>query len=173
MPPFGTRAKQFTGDLAFGETVTVTIHDHDRYGRTVAEIILPDGRNLNQEIVRAVLAWWYEHYAKHDLVLRDLEREARAAKRGLWVDAQPVPPWEWRKTSGSVNNPLFSQPSPLSYANPGGQKGHRGTCALPEPHLGRLRASYTKVPAWAMKSNQRSKRSVLQGWGQSVGGCWQ
>src|SRR5450432_3832713 len=50
---FGTRAKQFTGDLAFGLTVTLRVHDVDRYGRQVAEIILPDGRNLNHEIVRA------------------------------------------------------------------------------------------------------------------------
>jgi endonuclease YncB( thermonuclease family) len=53
---FGTRAKQFTGDLAFGKTVTLRVHDVDRYGRQVAEIILPDGRNLNQEIVRAGFA---------------------------------------------------------------------------------------------------------------------
>src|SRR3954469_21357686 len=38
--PFGTRAKQFTGDLAFGQTVTVRVRDIDRYQRTVAEIIL-------------------------------------------------------------------------------------------------------------------------------------
>jgi endonuclease YncB( thermonuclease family) len=47
--PFGTRAKQFTGDLAFGQVVIVKVRDIDRYKRTVAEIILPDGRNLNQE----------------------------------------------------------------------------------------------------------------------------
>jgi len=39
--PWGTRAKEFTGDLAFDKTVTVRVRDVDRYGRTVAEIILP------------------------------------------------------------------------------------------------------------------------------------
>ena len=53
---FGTRAKQFTGELAFGQTVTVKVRDIDRYKRTVAGIILPDGRNLNREIVRAGFA---------------------------------------------------------------------------------------------------------------------
>src|ERR1039457_5159461 len=61
---FGTRAKQFTGDLAFGQTVTVKVRDIDRYKRTVAEIILPDGRNLNRELVRAGLAWWYQQCAR-------------------------------------------------------------------------------------------------------------
>src|SRR5215472_14664852 len=36
--PWGTRAKQFTGDLAFGKTVTVRVRDIDRYKRRVAEI---------------------------------------------------------------------------------------------------------------------------------------
>ena len=26
-----------------------------------------------------------------------MQEEARAAKRGLWVEANPVPPWEFRK----------------------------------------------------------------------------
>ena len=64
--PFGTRAKQFTGDLAFGKTVAVRVRDVDRYHRTVAEVILPDGRNLNQELVRAGLAWWYQQYARRE-----------------------------------------------------------------------------------------------------------
>jgi endonuclease YncB( thermonuclease family) len=99
---FGTRAKQFTGDRAFGKEVAVHVRDVDRYGRTVAEIILPDGRNLNREIVRAGFAWWYERYARHETVLRDLQNEARAARRGLWADPNPVPPWEWRRAAAAA-----------------------------------------------------------------------
>jgi endonuclease YncB( thermonuclease family) len=94
---FGTRAKQFTARVAFGETVTVQVRDCDRYGRQVAEIILPDGRNLNREIVRAGYAWWYVQYARNDAELEHLEMEARRAKRGLWADKDPVPPWDFRK----------------------------------------------------------------------------
>jgi hypothetical protein len=49
--PWETRAKGFTGDLAFGKVVTVYVRDIDRYGRTVAEIILTGGRNLGQELL--------------------------------------------------------------------------------------------------------------------------
>ncbi len=93
---FGNRAKQFTSKLVFGETVTVEVVDRDRYGRTVADVLLPDGRSLNRELVRAGFAWWYRRYAPDDETLKQLEHEARAARRGLWADAEPVPPWEWR-----------------------------------------------------------------------------
>jgi len=56
---FGTRAKQFTADLVFGKDVRICVRDIDRYGRTVAEVWLEDGRMLNRELVGAGLAWWY------------------------------------------------------------------------------------------------------------------
>jgi endonuclease YncB( thermonuclease family) len=94
---FGTQARQFTSELAFQQTVTVLVQTTDQYGRLVGDILLPDGRNLNQELVKAGMAWWYRPYAPNDTVLAQLEAEARTAKRGLWAEAQPVPPWQWRK----------------------------------------------------------------------------
>ena len=41
-------------------------------------------------------AWHYTKYNK-TAVLDATERNAMAASRGLWADAEPVPPWEWRK----------------------------------------------------------------------------
>lgn len=73
------------------------IRDTDRYGRVVGEVLLPDGRSLNRELVRAGLAWWYRQYAPTDTLLAQLEAEARAAHQGLWSDPAPVPPWAWRK----------------------------------------------------------------------------
>ena len=84
-------------DLAFQREVTVEVHTTDRYGRLVGEVRLPDGRSLNQELVRAGMAWWYRQYAPKETTLAQIEADARAAKRGLWADASPVPPWEWRK----------------------------------------------------------------------------
>jgi micrococcal nuclease len=57
--PFGTRAKEFMGDLALDKVVTVRVRDIEGYKRTAAEIILPDGRNLKQELLRAGTAWLY------------------------------------------------------------------------------------------------------------------
>ena len=93
---FGTKAKQATSELAFGKTVTVESKGKDRYGRTLAEIILPDGTNLNRELIRTGFAWWYKKYSKDESLGR-LEVEARSSKLGLWADPNPVPPWEWRQ----------------------------------------------------------------------------
>ncbi|MDC6936163.1 thermonuclease family protein, partial [Escherichia coli] len=55
----------------------------------------PDGMNVNQFMVRAGAAWVYEQY-NTDPVLPVFQNEARQQKRGLWSDADPVPPWIWR-----------------------------------------------------------------------------
>jgi endonuclease YncB( thermonuclease family) len=94
--PFGTRARHFTSQLAFRKAVTVRETGRDRYGRTLGEVILPDGRSLNEELLKAGLAWWFRKYSKA-VRLEELERQAREAKRGLWAEPNPVPPWEWRK----------------------------------------------------------------------------
>lgn len=96
--PFGTAARKFTSGLVFGQTVTVRPSGKDRYGRTIGDVVLPDGRSLNQELVKAGMAWWYRQYS-NDKSLENLELEARSQKRGLWSDAHPIAPWEWRHRS--------------------------------------------------------------------------
>ena len=96
---FGTRARQVVSELAFGKQVGLILHERERYNRIVADVILPDGRNLSHELVRGGAAWWFRRYAPHDEKMRLLEEEARDAKRGLWADPSPMPPWEFRKLS--------------------------------------------------------------------------
>jgi endonuclease YncB( thermonuclease family) len=97
---YGSRAKQVASELAFGKQVTIRPVDTDRYGRTVADVILPDGRSMNREMVGQGLAWWYRYYAREDNVLERLESEARSSGRGLWAQSNPVPPWDWRNGTG-------------------------------------------------------------------------
>lgn len=85
--------------MVMGKEVTVKTAGRDNYGRTLGTVLLADGRNLNRELVRAGLAWWY-HYFSADSSLGDIEKEARAARRGLWHDPHPVPPWEYRMKKG-------------------------------------------------------------------------
>ena len=94
--PFFRNAKNFTSSLCFDLQVRVEVVEKDRYGRTVGRVMLPDGRCLNRELVKAGYAWWYKDYSK-DLSLGLLEMQARIAKRGLWSVPGPEPPWEYRK----------------------------------------------------------------------------
>jgi micrococcal nuclease len=97
---FGQRARQFAAAQAFGQTVTVHVSGRDRYGRLLADVILPDGRSLNQELVRAGYAWWFRKYS-HDMRLARLEAEAREEHRGLWADPAPEAPWNYRSRRAS------------------------------------------------------------------------
>jgi len=96
--PWGRKAKRFTADLVGMKTVQVQPIDKDRYGRLVAVVSLPEtGQVLGLELVRAGLAWWYRRYAPKDQDLREAEERAKAARKGLWADPNPIPPWEWRR----------------------------------------------------------------------------
>jgi micrococcal nuclease len=99
--PYGSVAKQFTSKAAFGKDVRAVVKDVDRYGRTVA-VVLIGNTNLNQSLVKNGYAWWYRQYAPNDNALKQLEFEARTAKRGLWADKSPIPPWDWRKGARPV-----------------------------------------------------------------------
>ena len=91
---FGNKSKQALADMVFGKDVQVEEHGKDKYKRTLGRVLV-NGIDANAEMVRQGYAWVYRKYSKNPDLLR-LEAEAREAKRGLWVDAEPVPPWEWR-----------------------------------------------------------------------------
>lgn len=91
--PFGEAARRFTAGMVGNKEVEVEELGSDRYGRVVGIV-----GGLNQALIEAGLAWVYPRYCKAPLCgsWRILEREARAAKSGLW-SAPSLPPWEWRR----------------------------------------------------------------------------
>jgi len=93
---FGKASKRTASELSFGRDVTLLEHGRDKYGRTLGEVILPDDRSLNQEMVRSGHAWRYRKYS-NDRTLHRLEQAARRSNRGLWQDEDATPPWEYRK----------------------------------------------------------------------------
>lgn len=99
---FGQVAKQQCSDLCFRKIVTIKVIDTDKYGRSIAHIYLPDGTELNRELVKLGCAWHYKKYSK-DQSLDLLESKARESKLGLWNDPNPVAPWEYRKLEKENN----------------------------------------------------------------------
>lgn len=92
---FGTRSRQSLADLCFRKDATYQTQDIDRYGRTVA-VVTCDGVEANRHQVETGMAHVYSRYNK-DKALPALQEQAQQARRGLWRDADPVPPWEFRK----------------------------------------------------------------------------
>lgn len=99
---FGDRSRQSLSYLCFGKAVKVDDKGKDRYGRTLAQVTC-DGIDANAEQVRQGMAWVYRKYALKDSPLYAVEHEAKQASRGLWADAEPVPPWEWRAKRSRTN----------------------------------------------------------------------
>ena len=94
---YGERAKQAISELVVGKEVTLNTYGLDRNGRTLADVLLLDGTNVNYKLVKEGWCWWYRKYAPGNRKLEGLENEAREARKGLWAEPHPVPPWEWRK----------------------------------------------------------------------------
>jgi endonuclease YncB( thermonuclease family) len=92
---FGERAKQSLSDLCFDQQASVSKGVTDRYGRTVARVRC-QGVDASLHQVRQGLAWAYTAYLK-DPAIATAERAARESGTGLWVDAEPTPPWLYRK----------------------------------------------------------------------------
>ena len=92
---FGQVAKTALSNLVFGKDIDVESRGTDRYGRTLGWIV-SNGREVNLEMVKTGMAWWYRQYAPKATELAAAEQKARAAKVGLWADADPVPPWDFR-----------------------------------------------------------------------------
>ncbi|MES2187939.1 MAG: thermonuclease family protein [Pseudomonadota bacterium] len=96
--PYGQRSRATLARLCFQHQATIRPQGQDRYGRTVADVECQD-MDAGKSQVRAGMAWVYRQYAKGRGYLQRAEDEARGERLGLWADAAPVPPWEFRHPS--------------------------------------------------------------------------
>jgi endonuclease YncB( thermonuclease family) len=100
--PFGTKAKQFTSAMCFGKTVQIrTDGKRDKYKRMLATVFV-DKKNMNEELVKAGLAWHYKQYSKKEAFAK-LEMKARKKRVGLWGEGRAVEPWVFRSNRREGN----------------------------------------------------------------------
>jgi endonuclease YncB( thermonuclease family) len=86
--PYYKVAKQFTSEQCFRKVVTIKHSGNfDKYGRLLGEVVLPNGRILNKELVKKGLAVHFKKYSK-DAEYANLEVQAKKQKLGLW--SQPT-----------------------------------------------------------------------------------
>jgi micrococcal nuclease len=103
--PFGRNAKDLLAERIAGQQVNVVCLSHDRFGRTIGDIIW-NGDRLSVQLVTEGMAWHQVSFAPNDLELATAELKARTDEVGLWSDKRHVPPWEWRKLSKEERDKL-------------------------------------------------------------------
>lgn len=100
--PYARAATKYLADRVAGEVIQLTCYETDRYGRHICDVPLTDQPPLttvNQALVLAGFAWANQQaggkYLRDDRLLA-LQAQAKAQKRGLWAQPDPVAPWVWR-----------------------------------------------------------------------------
>ena len=95
--PWGNRSRQMLSELVYGRDVEIRQSDTDRYGRTVAHVLV-DGRDINREMVAAGGAWAFRRYLV-DQSLIEVEASAKRQRIGLWSMSgnEIIAPWDWRR----------------------------------------------------------------------------
>ncbi len=88
---YGQRATQAMSAMVFRKEVMLQTHGLDKYKRTLADVFLSNGTHINHALVKDGWCWWYRN-APGNRELERLEKTAREAKKGLWVDSAHVPP---------------------------------------------------------------------------------
>lgn len=100
--PYSRRATDFVkAMLPNGSAVVIFDRGKDGHGRTLAGVIsFPEGKVVQEELLKAGLTMVYEEYCKNCTYYLDLQEEAKREKRGLWAwRGDFIPPWDWRNAA--------------------------------------------------------------------------
>lgn len=97
---FGQVSKQNLSNLVFDKSVTIETTKRDRYQREIGKVLV-NGRDANLSQIETGLAWHYKQYANEQPAAdrqsyAAAEVSAQQRRQGLWQDANPVPPWDFR-----------------------------------------------------------------------------
>lgn len=112
---FGSQARQLAGEWLGAGPIEIAIDKKDKDGRIHGRVNV-DGRDVGLELIKAGLAWcdpadvgnvpapMSEQYTQECT-------QAKAQRRGLWIDPNPIPPWEHRKIPQFAPMPGAERPT--------------------------------------------------------------
>ncbi len=90
----GAEALLLAKALVGTEPVRVLEFRRNNVGDIVGEVYNSENVSLNEELMKAGLAWYYEPDAPNNPYYKELNNSAIQEKRGLWEFDSPRPPWE-------------------------------------------------------------------------------
>jgi len=99
--PFAEASKEHLSGLVLGKDVSLDCAATDEYRRLVCKVLLANGEDADLDQIKAGMAWHYKQFqrlqsATDRAAYGAAEDEARRAHIGLWTDAQPVQPQDFR-----------------------------------------------------------------------------
>ncbi len=106
--PYGDVARQHLASLVLNRQVVI---EYTGLGPEAILIgrVLCDDTDIGLQMIRDGAAWFDRSYETNlggpvSRLYAESEQAARGERRGLWQDAQPTPPWEWRRARAYKEN---------------------------------------------------------------------
>jgi micrococcal nuclease len=93
---FGYESYLALNDLILGQTIMVTPHKIDLYGRSLVTVTI-NNKRVDSILIRNGFAWLYVNYC-HEALLKQCMQDAIDNKLGLWHCGKEhvCPPWLYR-----------------------------------------------------------------------------
>lgn len=91
---FGMESKEFLSALLLDKKVTVDAVRTLEY-RKISGVVHLEDLDINRKMISAGLAWYDERNGYNPL-LKDVQKEAKNSKVGIWSEKSPIAPWVFR-----------------------------------------------------------------------------
>lgn len=96
---YGNKSKEFLSSLIFGKSISIDVQSKDGYGRYLAYVYSPEGKDVSLLMIHEGMAWHFTKYDNNE-VYEAAQAVAKKARRGLWADPSPIAPWDFRSNKG-------------------------------------------------------------------------
>lgn len=101
--PGGKEALDLVKKLVGEQEVRVLEFRRNSEGLVIGELYTNENLSLNEELMKAGWAWFYEPDSNHNPYYRELNDSAIKEERGLWSLGNPTPPWETTRRDTAPN----------------------------------------------------------------------
>jgi len=99
---YGKQSRVALNRAINGKYVTVEWNKRDDYGRIIGKVVY-NGIDINLQQIQKGMAWHYTYFEREQEPedrsrYAQAEYQAQRDKLGLWQDAKPTPPWQYRRS---------------------------------------------------------------------------
>lgn len=95
---FGNVSREYLAKMIVGKRLTVTFTEKDKYGRILGKVSTDSIVDINLLAIESGMAWHYSYF-NSEKKYANAEKEAKRKKIGLWIDANPIIQYEFRKSN--------------------------------------------------------------------------